>query len=1064
MDYGGTRYADLSMSDVTRKGARVIVHVPPAPPPHSIEMENSQQLLEAVLNEYQDPQCICFLSPAACEGNLYRDPGGVSGFGSVTLLVHRARAPYLRIQVEVIELLDGLARAARARLRATYAGADLPGNRTLVVQRAQAATTIASHPDIPEGRPCMPVHCVVVREDFCAALTRRLPPGARLFLRVEEGLAAPYATVHHNISWTAPGLDHLVELTPPPPLPSPASLEVSMKPTLDRATGEERVVLDLNPDVSFWCAPPAVRRLFSASEMLQPVLRAPGAVLALPPPPAPRAVTFAEDLPPAWCFPLLVEAPRLRPVWITSSSTESEGFQLDGALPWLLSAVPSRARFVDDLTDLLRARCGAPVEITLRGDTLLFAWTDAEEERPRPEVLFHPADSRSGPSPPLLRLDPARGVAATAPLSLLVHPGACADGWTQAPTPQEAELIHHQNDNARRHGRLVVHAKLLDIMSQFFPKCISHVMRRRRTGGAAYTPGALHVTCASEEEEENDQSRASVRVPRVSRLQTAFMVLLMQLHPGGSGWQASSPPQGFPVIQMTRDMTWTVPWLGRRLQPEAYTRALVDLARHAACALKDDKAAEHAAATLVWAASLSRDSSLRIAHRFLDDLMHAPGVRAMQAALGIPATAPAQVTRRCPHPDGHLVLDLEFSLDAATAAAAAAAWRAAQQAPVSHEWCPVLHIPSRTEHRLGTAAGGGGNALLTLRAHLVEPDGLLPRAARRVRGMLKILEHRRKIADAILLETKEEPKEDDLTWTSTGENGCIAMRCAHFPQSSLRVTNLVAPAQLLSSPVLFLHLHPDALPPTEAWGLTADPPRLAGPVALELRLEDDQKPRRLAWHPPELAFTPAALQQLTATIREKWGHGTWSAAMEPVDKTRAGTAHAWALRADGGALPPGSRLQMTLPSGRVLSLHGDDTAAPPPAGEAAPAHALHDQLAARRAAAAAHGAARRLFRSQHGPAGEQGRALHPAARRAGARLPGEPRGGGGGAGGAPGERGQGRARLALHQAPRPARGAGHPRPRGGEDWRGRAGRPHGEPSRGRGRPAAPAGAAHHGRP
>ena len=288
----------------------------------------------------------------------------------------------------------------------------------------------------------------------------------------------------------------------------------------------------------------------------------------------------------------------------------------------------------------------------------------------------------------------------------------------------------------------------------------------------------------------------------------------------------------------------------------------------------------------------------------------------------------------------------------------------------------------------------------------MEPDGLLPRAARRVRGMLKILEHRRKIADAILLETKEEPKEDDLTWTSTGENGCIAMRCAHFPQSSLRVTNLVAPAQLLSSPVLFLHLHPDALPPTEAWGLTADPPRLAGPVALELRLEDDQKPRRLAWHPPELAFTPAALQQLTATIREKWGHGTWSAGWSLSTNTGRDGARVGAARGrrrPAARLPPADDPSIGPRAEPARGRHRRT-----PRGEAAPAHALHDQLAAaRRAAAARHMARHAVSFVPNTDLLENKGALSILPRRAGARLPGEPRGGGGRAGGAPGERGKG---------------------------------------------------------
>ena len=218
VDYGGTRYADLSMSDVTRKGALVIVHVPPAPPPHSIEMENSQQLLEAVLNEYQDPQCICFLSPAACEGNLYRDPGGVSGFGSVTLLVHRARAPYLRIQVEVIELLDGLARAARApacHLRGRGpprqphpGGAARPGRH--------------HHREPPRHPRGAPLHAGALRGGTRGLLRgAHAAPAARRPPLPARGRGPSRSLRHRAPQYIvdSPGLDHLVELTPPPPLP-----------------------------------------------------------------------------------------------------------------------------------------------------------------------------------------------------------------------------------------------------------------------------------------------------------------------------------------------------------------------------------------------------------------------------------------------------------------------------------------------------------------------------------------------------------------------------------------------------------------------------------------------------------------------------------------------------------------------------------------------------------------------------------------------------------------------------------------------------------------------------
>ena len=77
-----------------------------APQPDLMEVETPGQVPEAVLNQYQNPHCICFLPPTGGEGSLYRDPGGVSGFGSVSPLVHRARAPYLRIAVEVIALRD----------------------------------------------------------------------------------------------------------------------------------------------------------------------------------------------------------------------------------------------------------------------------------------------------------------------------------------------------------------------------------------------------------------------------------------------------------------------------------------------------------------------------------------------------------------------------------------------------------------------------------------------------------------------------------------------------------------------------------------------------------------------------------------------------------------------------------------------------------------------------------------------------------------------------------------------------------------------------------------------
>ena len=77
--------------------------------------------------------------------------------------------------------------AGAARLRATYAAADLPGNRTLVVQRAQATTTLESHTDVPAGHTCTVAHCVVMREEFCEALTRRLPPGR-----------APHTTQQHT--------------------------------------------------------------------------------------------------------------------------------------------------------------------------------------------------------------------------------------------------------------------------------------------------------------------------------------------------------------------------------------------------------------------------------------------------------------------------------------------------------------------------------------------------------------------------------------------------------------------------------------------------------------------------------------------------------------------------------------------------------------------------------------------------------------------------------------------------------------------------------------------------
>ena len=143
---------------------------------------------------------------------------------------------------------------------------------------------------------------------------------------------------------------------------------------------------------------------------------------------------------------------------------------------------------------------------------------------------------------------------------------------------------------------------------------------------------------------------------------------------------------------------------------------------------------------------------------------------------------------------------------------------------------------------------------------------------------------------------------------------------------------------------------------------------------------------------------------------------------------------------------------MTLPSGRVLSLHGDDTAAPP-RGEAAPAHALHDQLAAaRRAAAARHMARHAVSFVPNTDLLENKGALSILPRAALARVFPASRAAEADALAARLESGGKGVRVWRYTKLHGQRVVQAIRAPWWRRLRGRAGRPHGEPSRGRGRP------------